>query len=84
MGIGEEIHGIVQRGTAYMELAGIHHVHQLFHSKMALYGIDGVKDGKTLLRLAKSLVLQVLFKGTAYRFLYSLFHSTRKVASKGN
>ena len=60
------------------------HVHQLLHGKVTLYGIDGVKDGKTLLRPAKSLVLQVLLKGTTYRFLHLIFHSTRKVASKGN
>ena len=84
MGIGEQLHGVVERSAAHMKFAGIHYVQQLLHGEMPLYGIDCIKDGKTLLRLTKTPVLQILLKGTTYRFLYLIFHSTRKVASKGN
>ena len=84
MGISEQLHRIIQGSTTYVKFVGCHNVGQLLHSEVTVYGIDRIEDGKTLLRLAETLVLQILFKGTTYRFLYLIFHSTRKVASKGN
>ena len=83
MGVGKQLHGVVKRSAAHVELAGIHHVHQLLHRKVSLYGIDGIKDGKTLLRLAQTFVLQILFKGSTNGFFDAIVHITRKVASKG-
>ena len=83
MSIGEQFHRIVKRRTTHMELAGIHYVHQLLHREMTLYGIDGIKNRKTLLRLTKTFALQILLEGSTYRFLYLILHSTRKVANKG-
>jgi hypothetical protein len=51
---------------------------------MPFDSIYSIKNGKTLLRLAQTLVLQVLLKGSLHDFSHFVFHTTRKVTSKDN
>ena len=81
-GIDEQLHRIVQCSTAHVKLAGIHQLLQPFHREMPLYGVDSIKNSKTLLRFAKALVLQVLLKSAPYSLLDVIFHITRKAPSK--
>ena len=84
MRIGKQIHRIVQRGTTHMKLTGRHYLEQRLERKMSLDGIYGIKNSKTLLRLAQTFALQVLLKGCTHGFSHLISHTTRKVTSKDN